>query len=395
MWWLSFVFHEAAFGLLLVLIPLYVVALGGSLTHIGIMSSAAILLSIPASLLWGYLCDKSRRYKPYILLSFLALAAILYALALTKDVGLLIALYVVMAFFHMAHEPSKNVLIAEGYARRHWEKAYAFYEYVTEVGWLAGLLVGFYLSAQGLSASHALMICSALHLVAFILSALFVEDPILILERSLAKIEKSVRSVYKKLMAVLGPVGNVGNLSVATEGSTKGLCLGLVAFFAATGILFTPLPIFLSKDLALKESMVYALFCVNSAGGAVGYFLAGKTSLNQGALHKAAALRCILAFMLIAGAERGYGVALTATTLFLLGLTYAVFHVLSLSLSMEVLPERMAGVFNVTECLGRALGSFVGPLIAEKLGFTYLFIGAGLTFLASYAILRATIKPSS
>ncbi|MEM2399368.1 MAG: MFS transporter [Candidatus Bathyarchaeia archaeon] len=389
MWWISFILHEMAFGLLSIFIPLYMVALGGSLTQIGIMSSAAILLSILASLLWGYLCDKSGRCKPYIFLSFLTLAIILHTLTLTKDTGLLIALYAIMAFFHMAHETPKNVLIAESYMRRHWEMAYAFYECITEVGWLTGMLIGFYLSAQGLAASYILLDCSVLNLMASILSIFLIKDPELIFERNLVKIERSIQSAYGGLIAALRATSNVGRINIMVENSTKGFCLGLIAFFTATRILFTPLPIFLSRDLALQESIVYALFCINSAGGVVGYFLSGKLSLNQGTLHRVAALRCVLTLLLIAaGARQEYRITLTAAVLFFLGLAYAIFHILSLSLSMEILPEGMMGIFNVTECLGGALGSFIGPLIAEKLGFTYLFLGASLTFLTSYITLK-------
>ena len=69
MWRLGFFFHEIAFGLLSVFIPLYVVTfkdtsiLGGPLVALGVMTSIAIFCSIPASFLWGYLCDTTRHYK--------------------------------------------------------------------------------------------------------------------------------------------------------------------------------------------------------------------------------------------------------------------------------------------------------------------------------------------
>ncbi|MEM1586365.1 MAG: MFS transporter [Candidatus Bathyarchaeia archaeon] len=387
MWWLSFIFHEMAFGLLSVFIPLYMMALGGSLTQIGIMSSAAILLSIPASLLWGYLCDESRRYKPYILLSFLTLAIFLYTLTLTEDIGLLIALYAITSFFHMAHETPKNVLIAERYMRRYWEKAYAFYEGATEIGLLIGMLVGFYLSAQEL-ASHILLSCSILNLIAFILSIFLIKDPELIFERNLVKIERSVQGAYKGLIEALR-TSNVGRINIMAENSTKGFCLGLIVFFMATRILFTPLPIFLFRELALQKSIIYALFCINSAGSIIGYFLAGKMSLSQETLYKVSALRCILTIPLIAAnPTQEYGVTLITIVLFLLGLTYAIFHILSLSLLMEALPEGMAGIFNIVTGLGEAFGSFIGPLIAEKLGFISLFLSASITFFTAYLILK-------
>jgi len=83
MWQLGFFFHEMAFGLLSVFLPLYVIAIGGSLFDIGLMSASALFLAIPFSYLWGYMCDKTRRYRRYVLLSFSALSVILYLFTLT------------------------------------------------------------------------------------------------------------------------------------------------------------------------------------------------------------------------------------------------------------------------------------------------------------------------
>src|SRR4030066_2354456 len=151
MWRLWVFFHEIAFGLLSVFIPLYLVAfkdtsiLGGPLVALGVMTSIAILFSIPASLLWGYLCDATRHYKVFILLSFLSSAIILFLMALpfAQNIILFVILFVVMQVLHVSHEAPKNVLIAEHYSREEWEKSYAFYEGLTEIGFLIGLLLGF------------------------------------------------------------------------------------------------------------------------------------------------------------------------------------------------------------------------------------------------------------
>jgi len=116
MWRLGFFFHDMAFGLLTVFIPLYVtVFLGGSLLALGIMTSIAIFCSIPASYLWGYLCDKTRHYKAFILLSFSSTAVILFVMTLSFAQNLLIfvVLYIIMQMLHVAHESPKNVLITE------------------------------------------------------------------------------------------------------------------------------------------------------------------------------------------------------------------------------------------------------------------------------------------
>jgi len=192
MWRLGFFFYEIAFGLLSVFIPLYVVtpAIGGSVVNLGIMTSAALLFSIPASFFWGYICDRTRRYKQYILLSFISATVLLYLFTLATDVFMFIILYIIMAVLHVAHEAPKNVLIAEHYSREDWGKSYALYEGFTEIGWLIGLLVGLLASTIALSSNHLLFLCSGLNLVAFVLSIFLVADPLLIFERRLVSIEK-------------------------------------------------------------------------------------------------------------------------------------------------------------------------------------------------------------
>ena len=187
MWRLGFFFHEIAFGLLSVFIPLYLVAfkdtsiLGGPLVALGVMTSIAIFCSIPASFLWGYLCDATRHYKAFILLSFLSSAIILFLMALpfAQNIILFVILYVVMQVLHVSHEAPKNVLIAEHYSREDWEKSYGFYEALTEIGFIIGLAIGLVLSvglfaftavlSSAVLATYTLYLCSGLSVVAFIL----------------------------------------------------------------------------------------------------------------------------------------------------------------------------------------------------------------------------------
>ena len=105
MWRLGFFFHEMAFGLLSVFIPLYVVspAIGGSLVDIGIMTAIALLAAVPASFFWGYICDKTRRYKLYILLSFISATILLYLFTLATNIVTFIVLYAIMSMLHVAH----------------------------------------------------------------------------------------------------------------------------------------------------------------------------------------------------------------------------------------------------------------------------------------------------
>ncbi len=159
MWRLGFFFHEIAFGLLSVFIPLYVVTfkntelLGGPLVALGVMTSIAIFCTIPASFLWGYLCDSTRHYKIFIMLSFSTSAVILFLMTLpfAQNILLFVFLYVVMQVLHVAHEAPKNILIAEHYSREDWESSYGLYEGLTEIGFIIGLGIGLFAFASSLS----------------------------------------------------------------------------------------------------------------------------------------------------------------------------------------------------------------------------------------------------
>jgi len=392
MWRLGFFFHEMAFGLLSVFLPLYVVAIGGSLVDIGIMTSAALFSAIPFAFFWGYICDKTRRYKRYILLSFVSSAVLLYAFTLTTGIGLFIILYVVMSILHVAHETPNNVLIAEHYSREEWEKSYAFYEGFTKVGWLIGLLLGSLVSTFGFEANFTLLLCSGLNLIAFIISLFLVADPLLIFERRLVGIEKTIDYTYRGVGVASKILAGLSFDGKLRRENLYAFCCGLALFSFASSTFFTSLPVFFSKDLALPTSTVFMIYMLNAGGGVAGYFLAGRRSLQleeKTQMRRIVLFRSALAFMLVVFAQMSSYTAVFATTiLILMGFTYALYYIFTLSLSMELIPAGKAGLFNVFVSIGAACGSFLGPFLAQTLGFMYQFLAAGIIFSIAYVAFR-------
>jgi len=391
MWRLGFFFHETAFGLLSVFIPLYVVTLGGTLVDIGIMASVALLAAIPASFFWGYICDKTRRYKPYILLSFISIAILLYLFTLTTSVSLFIILYAVMSAFHVAHESPKNVLIAEHYSREEWEKSYAFYEGFTEIGWLLGLLLGFLVSVFSFNSNSILLLCSGLNLTAFILSILLVADPLLIFERRLVSIEKTIDRTSQRVWAASKVLDGLPLREKLRGESFRAFGAGLLLFSLASSIFFTPLPIFFSQQLALPASMVFMVYMLNSGGAVAGYFLAGKSARaeEKTRVRRIVLFRGILAFLLVALVHFAvYPTVAAAAILILMGFAYALYYVFTLSLSMELMPAGRTGLFDALVSIGGACGSFIGPFLAQMFGFLPQFLIASTIFVVAYVVFK-------
>jgi MFS family permease len=404
MWRMGFFFHDMAFGLLTVFIPLYVVVfkntsiLGGPLLALGIMTSIAIFCSIPASFLWGYLCDKTRHYKIFIMLSFASIALILFLMTLPFAQNLIafVILYVAMQMLHVAHESPKNVLVTEHYSRCDWERSFGFYEGLTEIGFIIGLAAGMVLFASTLSLStfstYSFYLCSGLNVVALVLALALIADPLMIFERRLVAIERKMDNAHRGFTALTRIMDGLRWEGSLKEDRFLGFAFAIVLFALATSLFFTPLPIYLRDVFGGQEQYVYLAYILNSAGATVGYFLIRQraNSMNlRKQMPRFILLRSLLVFVLVAAISLAI-VPTVVTCIFLvcLGFTYAMYYIMMLSLSMEVIPEGKVGFFDGMVGLGAAIGAFLGPFLAYNLNYLPTFIIAAVVFLAAFITLK-------
>jgi len=372
----GFVFHKISFGLLSVLLPLYLTQAitGGNLSVWGLIAAAATFVAIPFSFLWGYLCDATQRYRFCILLSFAAVTLLLYIFSLTSDLLLLGIVYVLIVVFQVAYEPSKNVLIAENYSHGDWKRGFASYSALTQVGWVAGLFLGFLLTLWGFTSATLLTLCIALSFASFILSAIFVNDPALTFERGLVTIERSFSLVQRgvELLARLNfDQYDSGELN---RENVYALCFGLMFFSLATSMFLTPLPIFFAQSLALPTSTIFALFLINSLGCLTGYVLMKRNHDNvkeTSTTIRVALIRGILVFSLLFVGYLSFtwAILLSICVLVLSGFVYAFYSVSVLSLSMEVISRGKTGIFTALLGAGSGIGCLTGSVIAENFGF--------------------------
>ena len=392
---IGFIFHKISFGLLSVLLPLYItqVISGGNLSVWGLIASAATFVAIPFSLLWGYLCDATQRYRLFILMSFAAVTSLLYLFSLTTNLLMLGIVYVFIVVFQVAYEPSKNVLVAENYSHRDWKHGFAFYATLTELGWVTGLFLGFLLTFWGFTSITLLIICIALSFASFILSAIFVDDPALIFERGLVKIERSFSLVHRAVELIARLNFDQHDSGDLNRENVYALCFGLLLFSLATSMFFTPLPIFFAQSLILPTSIIFALFLINSLGCLIGYILTKRNHhiiKETSTTTRVSLLRGILVFSLlfIGFFSLTWAIVLSVIVLALSGFVYAFYSVSVLSLSMEVIPRGKTGLFTALLGAGSGIGCFTGPIIAENLGFSYAFMASATCFLLSFAAFK-------
>jgi MFS family permease len=219
-----------------------------------------------------------------------------------------------------------------------------------------------------------------------------VTDPLLIFERRLVSIEKKIDSTYRGVNAASKLLDGLSVREKFKNESFFAFGLALVLFSLASSLLFTPLPIFFSQELAFPTSMIFMIYMLSSGGAVAGYFMAGRSANSPNAktyMRRMMLFRSALVFALVAIVNFVFFTTLLSSViLVLLGFAYAFYYILTLSLSMELIPSGRTGLFDVLIGLGAAVGSFFGPLLAEMLGFLPQFLVASAIFFLAYVVLK-------
>jgi MFS family permease len=404
MWRLGTFFHEMAYGLLSVFIPMYIVTssayggLGGNLLDLGLITGLSVVCTIPASYFWGWICDRMRRYKFFILLSFLSSAIILFLLtfAFAQNIAVFAALYILLNVLHVAHESPKNVLVAENYSHDQWGRAYAVYEGLTEIGLIIGLGIGFFTFTAtvsfGINAMYSFYVCSALSLVAFLFSLFFLADPLMNMERRLVGMENTLDFAHRGF-DTLSKMWR-GNMDTSGFRQTRFLGFGLaILFFSlATSVFYTPLPVFFTDYLGLDPSSVFIVYVLGSIGATSGYFYIRTRAFGGNAksrISRMILLRSLFILLIVAVVGLSFNsLALSGLMLIGLGFAFAIYSILMLCNSMALVPEGKSGIIDVLAGLGAATGSFLGPFLADVIGYLPAFLVASVLFLVAFICIK-------
>lgn len=138
--------------------------------------------------------------------------------------------------------------------------------------------------------------------------------------------------------------------------------------------------------------MVYVFYILTSVGATAGYFLMSRRarSINiKKQMPRFVLIRSLLIFMLIGAIQFAFSPTLvTGIILVFIGFAYAMYYIMMLSLSMEVIPQGKSGFFDGLVGLGAGVGSFFGPFLAEHLTYLPTFLIAAVVFLVAYITLK-------
>lgn len=398
-WSLSFIPKEAAFGILSVLLPLYVVEeLNGNLLDIGVIVFVNSIIRIPAVILWARLVNREARYKTYILVSFLVSGLTLFLFTTTNSVGIFLVLNVLLSLFAVAVSPTTRVLIAESNPRVEWEAAFAQHRLVLGVGATIGLFAGAVWMTQ-LGNRSLMLLCSVLVTLSLGLAAVLIQKPTLMFVRRLARSERFVNLAEHASHLVSAPTTYRLDKEYFTRyPSLKPLSVGIFLFPFATTLVLTSVPIFLSSQIGASSSLIFVILLMKTITLLVGYRRVERVGEEKGVgmIRRATILSIFFpALILVSGfLPSPFAVTGSAVALAIAGFAWSYFSVFSTTLWMELAPPGMPGIYNASRSLGTALGGLLGGVIPLYYGYDPLFIlsiilyGLSLLFLTRSAHMK-------
>ncbi len=384
-----------------ILIPLYILALHGSVLNVGFAVTLYNMVSIPSSLLWGKLADSfgKNRHKLFIISSILGIFPILLILGLASGPHAVEAMYGVYALVATAASPSINILVMGTRRNPNLPRFFSRYSIYGIVGSLMAMIPGLLIGNQIMLYLHLLLVLNVVGLFA----AWFTIKDIKPEQMPMASVHKANR-----LFPVLNMLSSLPNLLTGQrliehihkifDGSHRNFSLLLlaVAMFNVASNLFGTSYIPYLKTFGMSYSSIFSISIGNTLGQLAMYiviiYLVSKSIdlhkyyyisvLSRGAMY---VFVLIPLFIALSGFFYinlvGYSIA---------GFSYALWNIAASVLLYDKMRGRNAGykigIWIAVLGLSAVAGSLLSGLISGSIGYFYTFVAASLVTLLSATV---------
>ncbi|UPV73709.1 MFS transporter [Halorussus limi] len=418
-WLYAWGLGSVALGAASLLVPLYVVALGGDPVALGLLAASAALLGTPGALLWGRVADRTADRRPVVVGSLVGVAASLAAIPLVESVTAVLALNALLWFVSAAGGPVLTLLVVADAPESEWSRRIAALNKYQGYGWAGGLVLGTaWLGvlaprfASPLAARQWLFaVCGALAAVSAAAAAKWVPS----VSPAAADLGRGQRRRVARLLSRTQRNAKTATFAFTpnrlywtTLGIRPRRLVGrftprLTAYFLAVALFSTgfatfwaPLPAYLSTA-GHGGDATFGLYLATSLASALCYGVVGELSDRFDVrLFQSAALGVrALAFPAVAVVGSAAGaVGLTANggVFALLGVTWAVIAVTGTGLVTRLAPASLRGEsLGVHAALVAASGG-VGGLLggwAAQFGYGVAFAVAGALVAAGAVVVAA------
>ncbi|MFB6130316.1 MAG: MFS transporter [Salinigranum sp.] len=414
------------------LVPLYIVRLGGGAAQLGISAAVSSLVGAPGAVLAGQYADRTGNRRDVVLVALVASAFSLSVLPFLRTVPLVIAVNAVLAISVAAFGPVATMLMVDGAPESAWSARIARLNGIQSYGATLGFVVGtVWMLGVGTvlptgSTQESLFVVAALFgLAGAVLAARWLprrasldlgprrSDRVAAL---LARTSRSVREATfsfgrARFFWAFRSLSGRRPRAIVRE-FPRPLVVYFVAaflFFTGFGAFWAPLPLYLT-DAKFGTGAVFGIYLVNNVGSTALFGTAGEYSdrhdarlVQSGALGTRSG--CFLAVgalgvlgpRFLAGGGLEPLVAVAALLAFVGG-TWAFISVAGTAIVSRLAPARtrggILGIYAALSAVGGALGSLLGGWLAGR-GFDLAFLVSALFVASGATVVLAARRLSS
>jgi len=402
------------------LVPLYLVRIGGGAAQLGVNAALSSLVGAPAAVLAGRYADRTGNRRGVVIAALTVAAFALVALPLIHTIAAVIVVNAVLAFSLAAVGPVVTMLVVGDTPESQWSARIARLNTLQGYGSTGGLVLGTVWTVV----VGAVLVVGVTQLTLFVLAAVF----------GVAAAVLAYQSLPRHADLALGPrrSDRVATLLARTSRNTRDnlfsfgttrvfwalrslsprrllrlprrISPALFVYFVAAALFFTgfsvfwaPLPVYLTEKASFGSGAVFALYLVNNVASTVLFEDAGVLAsthdvrlLQGGALSVRAGaftgIGVLGAFGLDFLATGGLGpLAVVAALLSVVGVTWAVIAVTGTAIVSKAAPAHtrggVLGVYAALSALAGALGGLLGGWLASY-AFDLAFAVAAVLVLA-------------
>ncbi|WP_435101734.1 MFS transporter [Halarchaeum sp. P4] len=411
------------------LVPLYIVALGGGSAALGISASLSSLVGAPGAVLAGRYADRTGNRRGVVLVALGTGAVALTVLPFLKTVPAVVAVNAVLAFSLAAISPVVTMLVVADTPESNWNVRIARLNKFQGYGSTGGLVIGTVWTVGVAAVVAADVVQESL----FALAAAFGVAAAVLAARSLPReaaldvgprrsshvatiLSRTSRNTQDATFSFgtnrvfwasrALSVARLRRLRAELPSALWVYFLAAFCFFTGFAVFWAPLPLYLKSKVGFTSGGVFALYLVNNVASTVLFERAGVISgqydvrlvqggalgLRAGAFLGVAAVGLLGFSVLTSG---GFGpLAVVGAFLFLVGVTWAFIAVTGTAIVSRFAPANarggILGTYAALSAVAGAVGSLLGGWVASYRFDAAFVLAAVLVVLGGVIVYGAT-----
>ncbi len=412
-WLWAWMLTAIAFGGASLIVPLYLVELGGGAFDLGILFATSSFVGVPGAIVFGGLADRTGQRRRFVLVAMACTVVTMLVIPALEAIWLVIVVHALLWLGFAAAIPVLTLLVVTGEPEAAWTSQISRLNKFQGIGWAVGLFLGFLISSIGSVGVETVtaqrlffLVCAVSACLGLLLGARTLPpDPPRGTGPSPNRLRRQARrAVTFNIRGAAFPFTprrvdprqfHPRRFVTRFTPQLAVFFLAVVVVFTGFGVFFAPLPAYLD-GVGYGSSEIFALYLVLNVGAAAFYDRAAGLvrtyevlPVHIGGLVVRGGVLTTVA--LDGAANRGtvLGLGLAGILFVVLGLTWAVITVTAARLVTELSPAiirgEALGVYGALVSVGGGLGGLLGGWLAA-FGFVVTFGFAGLLVLAGAGV---------